>query len=47
MSITCLRVKVATFVLFGSLDPAAILAAFLNKAEAGGALVMNVNDLSL
>src|SRR5512132_2237102 len=47
MSMTCLRVSVPTFVLFGSLEPAAMLAAFFNKTAAGGLLVMNVNDLSL
>src|SRR5438067_11434006 len=47
MSMTCLRVTLPTLVLFGSLDPAAILAAFFNKTAAGGLLVMNVNDLSL
>src|SRR5947208_7776439 len=47
MSMTCLRVTLPTLVLFGSLEPAAMLAAFFNKTAAGGLLVMNVNDLSL
>src|SRR5436309_16119788 len=47
MSMTCLRVTLPTFVLFGSLEPAAMLAAFFNKIAAGGLLVMKVNDLSL
>src|SRR3979490_901081 len=47
MSMTCLRVTVPTFVLFGSLEPAAMLAAFFNRIAAGGLLVMKVNDLSL
>src|SRR6201997_5922111 len=47
MSITCLRVTLPTLVLLGSLEPAAMLAAFFNKTAAGGLLVMKVNDLSL
>src|SRR5947209_7586479 len=47
ISMTCLRVTLPTFVLFGSLEPAAIFAAFFSKTAAGGLLVMNVNDLSL
>src|SRR5204862_8214055 len=47
MSMTCLRVTLPTLVLFGSLEPAAMVAAFFNKTAAGGLLVMNVNDLSL
>src|SRR5438874_9157323 len=47
MSMTCLRVTLPTLVLFGSLEPAAMLAAFFNRTAAGGLLVMNVNDLSL
>src|SRR5437764_10837571 len=47
MSITCLRVTFPTLVLLGSLEPAAMLAAFFNKIAAGGLLVMNVKDLSL
>src|ERR1700730_17483473 len=47
ISMTCLRVTVPTFVLFGSLEPAAMLAAFFSRIAAGGLLVMKVNDLSL
>src|SRR5213075_3588414 len=47
MSITCLRVTLPTFSLFGSFEPAAMLAAFFNKTAAGGLFVMKVNDLSL
>src|SRR5438093_13032496 len=47
MSMTCLRVTLPTLVLLGSLEPAAMLAAFFNKTAAGGLLVMKVNDLSL
>src|SRR5437762_4028528 len=47
MSMTCLRVTLPTLVLFGSFEPAAMLAAFFNRTAAGGLLVMNVNDLSL
>src|SRR5436853_5568138 len=47
MSITCFLVTLPTFSLFGSFDPAAMLAAFFNRIAAGGLLVMNVNDLSL
>src|SRR5215475_7769927 len=47
MSMTCLRVTLPTFVLLGSFEPAAMLAAFFSKTAAGGLLVMNVNDLSL
>src|SRR5947209_18908028 len=47
MSMICLRVTLPTFVLFGSFDPAAILAAFFNRTAAGGLFVMKVNDLSL
>src|SRR5206468_12440766 len=47
MSMTCLRVTLPTFVLFGSLEPAAIFAAFFKRTAAGGLLVMKVNDLSL
>src|SRR5438477_8807537 len=47
MSMTCLRVTLPTFSLFGSFEPAAMLAAFFNRIAAGGLLVMNVNDLSL
>src|SRR5256886_6757744 len=34
MSITCLRVTLPTLVLLGSLEPAAVLAAFFNKIAA-------------
>src|SRR5438874_9186971 len=47
MSITCLRVTLPTLFLLGSLEPAAMFAAFFNNTAAGGLLVMNVNDLSL
>src|SRR5206468_12870815 len=47
MSITCLRVTFPTLVLLGSVEPAAMFAAFLSRTAAGGLLVMNVNDLSL
>src|SRR6266404_9223477 len=47
MSITCFRVTLPTLVLLGSLEPAAMLAAFFNNTAAGGLLVMKVNDLSL
>src|SRR5437016_13797083 len=47
MSMTCLRVTLPTLVLFGSLEPAAMFAAFFKRTAAGGLLVMNVNDLSL
>ena len=38
ISMTCLRVTLPTFVLFGSLEPAAMLAAFLNKHRGRRAL---------
>src|SRR5438128_10872633 len=47
MSMTCLREILPTLVLFGSLEPAAMLAAFFKRTAAGGLLVMKVNDLSL
>ena len=47
ISITCLRVTLPTLILLGSLEPAAMLAAFFSKTAAGGLLVMKVNDLSL
>src|SRR5947199_6293736 len=47
MSMTCLRVTLPTLVLFGSLDPAAMFAAFFKRTAAGGLFVMKVNDLSL
>src|SRR5436189_6118981 len=46
MSITCARVTLPTFSLLGALDPDASPAAFFNRIEAGGDLVMKVNDLS-
>src|SRR2546426_778601 len=46
MSITCFFVTLPTFSLFGVLDPEAMPAAFFSSADAGGDLVMNVNDLS-
>src|SRR6266705_3885245 len=47
MSMICLRVTLPTLVLFGSLEPAAMLADFFSKTAAGGLLVIKVNDLSL
>src|SRR5437773_4131615 len=47
ISMTCLRVTLPTFVLFGSFEPAAMFAAFFKSTAAGGLLVMKVNDLSL
>src|SRR5256885_16722775 len=47
ISMICLRVTLPTFVLFGSLEPAAMFAAFFKSTAAGGLLVMKVNDLSL
>ncbi len=47
ISMICLRVTLPTFVLFGSFEPAAMLAAFLRRIAAGGLLVMKVKDLSL
>ncbi len=44
---SCSLVSLATLTLFGSLEPEAILAAFLRRTAAGGCLVMNVNELSL
>src|SRR5580698_7653917 len=46
ISMTCLRVTLPTFSLFGILEPAVMPAAFLSSMDAGGDLVMNVNDLS-
>src|SRR5260370_22424581 len=45
ISITCLRVTLPTFSLFGSFDPAAMLAAFFNRTAAGGLFVVKDNDL--
>src|ERR1700677_5373013 len=47
MSITWLLVSFATLVLFGSFEPAAILAAFFSSIDAGGDLVIKVKLLSL
>src|SRR6476646_9047067 len=47
ISITWLLVSLATLVLFGSFEPAAMLAAFFSSIEAGGDLVINVKLLSL
>src|SRR5437764_14860631 len=47
ISITCLRVTFPTLVLLGSLEPAAMLAAFFKRIAAGGLFVMKVKDLSL
>ena len=47
ISMTCFLVSLPTLVLFGSLEPLAILAAFLSRMAAGGDLVMKVKDLSL
>src|SRR6476659_9188360 len=47
MSMICLRVTVPTFVLLGSFEPAAMLAAFFNSTAAGGLLVIKVKLLSL
>src|ERR1700690_341703 len=46
MSKICLRVTLPTLSLFGVLEPAVMPAAFFNRIDAGGDLVMNVNDLS-
>ena len=46
MSITCLRVTLPTLSLFGVLEPEAMPAAFFSSTDAGGDLVMKVNDLS-
>src|SRR5947208_8426957 len=47
ISITCLRVTLPTLILLGSLEPAAMLAAFFSNTAAGGLLVIKVNNLSL
>src|SRR2546429_8851174 len=44
MSITCLRVTLPTLVLLGSLEPAAMLAAFFNKIAAGGGFVGQLDE---
>src|SRR2546430_2842497 len=46
MSITCLRVTLPTLVLLGSLEPAAMLAAFFNKIAAGGVFVVELKEFS-
>ena len=46
MSMTCFLVTLPTLSLFGVLDPAVMPAAFLSRMDAGGYLVMKVNDLS-
>src|SRR5579862_8797290 len=46
MSSTCLRVTLPTFSLFGVFEPEVMPAAFLSSTDAGGDLVMKVNDLS-
>src|SRR5438105_11426509 len=46
ISRTCFRVTLPTFSLFGSLEPTVIPAAFFSRTEAGGDLVIKVNDLS-
>src|SRR3954468_4760701 len=46
-SSSCLRVILATFFLFASLEPDAMFATFFRRFEAGGCLVMNVKLLSL
>ena len=43
----CFAVTLPTLSLFGVPDPLAIPAARLRRIEAGGVLVMKVNDLSL
>src|ERR1700722_17877757 len=47
ISITWFLVSLATLVLFGSFEPAAIFAAFFSSIDAGGDLVMKVKLLSL
>ena len=44
MSSTCLAVTLPTLSLFGMPDPLAMPAARFNRIEAGGVLVMKVND---
>src|SRR3954465_12734144 len=46
ISSTCFLVTLPTLSLLGSLEPAVIPAAFFNSTDAGGDLVMKVNDLS-
>src|SRR5665811_1665842 len=47
MSSTCLAVTLPTLSLFGTPDPLAMPAARFNRIEAGGVLVMKVNERSL
>src|SRR3954464_8205537 len=47
MSATCFSVTLPTLSLFGEPEPLATPAARFNKIEAGGVLVIKVNDLSL
>src|SRR4051812_589292 len=47
ISATCFSVTLPTLSLFGEPDPLATPAARFNKIEAGGVLVIKVNDLSL
>src|ERR1035441_187513 len=47
MSSTCFSVTLPTLSLFGAPDPLAMPAARFSNIEAGGVLVMNVNDRSL
>src|SRR5882724_7265444 len=47
ISSTCFSVTFPTLSLFGAPDPLAIPAALFNRIEAGGVLVMNVNERSL
>jgi len=47
MSSTCLRVTLPTLFRFGWAEPYTIPAARLSSSEAGGVLVMNVNERSL
>ena len=44
ISSTCLRVTLPTLLRFGSADPLTIPAARFSSSEAGGVLVMKVND---
>ena len=46
ISRTCFLVTWPTLVLFGSLEPLSILAAFLRRIEAGGVLVTKVKERS-
>ena len=47
MSSTCFSVTLPTLSLFGVPEPLAMPAARFNRIEAGGVLVMNVNERSL